>query len=88
MRNPLVLRAADLVAERPDGSADDIHFTEALAASIIGYASRPGELVLDPFAGYGTTMVVAERLGRRGIGSSSCRIISRSREAESASERG
>jgi len=68
VRNPLVLRAADLVAERPDGSADDIHFTEALAASIIGYASRPGELVLDPFAGYGTTMVVAERLGRRGIG--------------------
>ena len=65
---PVVLRAADLVAERPEGTADDIHFTEALAASIIGYASRPGDLVLDPFAGYGTTVVVAERMGRRAIG--------------------
>jgi len=65
---PIILRAADLVAERPAGTADDIHFTEALAASVIGYASRPGELVLDPFAGYGTTMTVAERMGRRGIG--------------------
>jgi DNA modification methylase len=64
----LVLRAADLVAERPEGTSDDIHFTEALAASVIGHASRPGDLVLDPFVGYGTTAVVAERLGRRAIG--------------------
>ena len=68
MTEPLILRAADLVAERPDGTADDIHFTEALAASVIGYASRPGDLVLDPFAGYGTTVTVAERMGRRAIG--------------------
>ena len=65
---PLILRAADLVAERPEGTADDIHFTEALAASVIGHASLPGELVLDPFAGYGTTVTVAERMGRRAIG--------------------
>jgi SAM-dependent methyltransferase len=65
---PLVLRSADLVAERPPGIADDIHFTEALAASVIGHASRPGELVLDPFAGYGTTLAVAARMGRRAIG--------------------
>jgi DNA modification methylase len=65
---PLILRAADLVAERPEGTADDIHFTEALAASVIGYASEPGELVLDPFAGYGTAVAVAERMGRRAIG--------------------
>jgi len=63
-----VLRAADIVAERPLGTADDIHFTEALAASVIGYASEPGDLVLDPFAGYGTTITVAERMGRRAIG--------------------
>ncbi len=66
--SPIVLRAADLVAERPEGTADDIHFTEALAASVIGHASRPGDLVLDPFAGYGTTVAVAERMGRRAIG--------------------
>ncbi len=68
MTAPLILRAADLLAERPEGTTDDIHFTEALAASVIGHASRPGELVLDPFAGYGTTLAVAERLGRRAIG--------------------
>jgi DNA modification methylase len=56
------------MAERPEGTADDIHFTEALAASVVGYASQPGDLVLDPFAGYGTTVTVAERMGRRAIG--------------------
>jgi DNA modification methylase len=65
---PLLLRAADLVAERPAGTADDIHFTKALAASVIGHASQPGDLVLDPFVGYGTTVTVAERMGRRAIG--------------------
>ena len=65
---PLTLRAADVVAERPPGTSDDIHFTEALAESVIGHASRPGDLVLDPFMGYGTTVAVAERMGRRAIG--------------------
>jgi DNA modification methylase len=56
------------VAERPEGTADDIHFTQALAESIVSYASQPGDLVLDPFAGYGTTLAVAVRIGRRAIG--------------------
>ena len=30
--------------------------------------SEPGDLVVDPFAGFGTTVVEAQRLGRRGIG--------------------
>lgn len=65
---PIVLRAADIAAERPSTTDDDIHFTEALAESVIAHASHPGDLVLDPFAGYGTTVAVAERLGRRAIG--------------------
>ena len=68
MNPPVLLRIADIVAERPAGTGDDIHFTEALAASVIGHASSPGDLVLDPFAGYGTTVAVAERMGRRAIG--------------------
>lgn len=48
--------------------SDDIHFTEALAASVIGHASHPGDVLLDPFAGYGTAVAVAERMGRRAIG--------------------
>lgn len=68
MRPPITLRAHDLIAERPSGVTDDIHFTEALAASVIRRASEPGDLVLDPFVGYGTTVAVATRLGRRAIG--------------------
>lgn len=68
MNPPIILRARDVEAERPEGTTDDIHFTEALAASVIGHASRTGDLVLDPFAGYGTTVTVAERMGRRAIG--------------------
>jgi DNA modification methylase len=65
---PLVLRASDIIAERPEGTEDDIHFTEALASSVIAHATKLGDLVLDPFAGYGTTVAVAERMGRRAIG--------------------
>jgi modification methylase len=41
---------------------------EALLARAILSASRPGDLVLDPFFGTGTTGAVAKRLGRRFIG--------------------
>jgi site-specific DNA-methyltransferase (adenine-specific) len=41
---------------------------EALLERIIRVASNPGELVLDPFAGSGTTLAAARRLGRRYLG--------------------
>jgi modification methylase len=41
---------------------------EALLARVIMAASRPDDLVLDPFCGTGTTGAVARRLGRRFIG--------------------
>lgn len=42
--------------------------TEALLARIIETASDPGDLILDPFAGSGTALAVAQKLGRRWIG--------------------
>lgn len=39
-----------------------------LVERIVKVASNPGDLVLDPFAGTGTTLVAAMRLGRRSIG--------------------
>src|SRR5436305_5940040 len=41
---------------------------EALLARVILSASRPDDLVLDPFSGTGTTGAVAKRLGRRFFG--------------------
>ncbi|HEY1190391.1 MAG TPA: site-specific DNA-methyltransferase [Gemmata sp.] len=41
---------------------------EAVLDRIIRVASAPGDLVLDPFAGSGTTLAVAKKLGRRYFG--------------------
>jgi len=41
--------------------------TEALLERILTTGSAPGDLVLDPFCGSGTTPAVAEKLGRRWI---------------------
>jgi DNA modification methylase len=50
---------------------DKLHSTqkpEALLERIIAASSNPGDLVLDPFSGTGTTAVVAKRLRRHYIG--------------------
>jgi DNA modification methylase len=41
---------------------------ESLAETYILAGSRPGNLVLDPFAGAGTTLATARKLGRRWLG--------------------
>ncbi len=59
-------------AERlKDGQGRKAHSTqkpEALLHRVILAASKPGDLVLDPFLGSGTTAAVAKRLRRRYIG--------------------
>lgn len=41
---------------------------EELLAAVIKTSSNPGDIILDAFAGSGTTLAVAEKLGRRWIG--------------------
>ncbi len=46
----------------------DTQKPEGLLERILGWASKPGDLVADFYCGSGTTLAVAERLGRRWIG--------------------
>lgn len=41
---------------------------EALLRRIVAASTNPGDIVLDAFAGAGTTLVAAEKLGRRWVG--------------------
>lgn len=59
---------AHLEAERPEGAREDVHFTQAVAESVVAAFSAPSEWVLDPFAGFGTTLLAAARLGRHCVG--------------------
>lgn len=38
-----------------------------LIEAMLRNSSRPGEIVIDPFAGSGSTLIACERLGRRCI---------------------
>jgi hypothetical protein len=42
----------------------DLRYPEELVATFLRQYTRPGDVVLDPFAGYGTTLVVAESMDR------------------------
>jgi site-specific DNA-methyltransferase (adenine-specific) len=52
----------------PENTDHPTQKPEKLLAKIILASSNPGEVVLDPFLGSGTTSVVAKKLGRRYVG--------------------
>lgn len=70
MRLPSEIRVtlAEYRSEQHADAEEDVHFTKALARTVIEHLSRPGDIVLDPFAGFGTTLVVAHELGRTAVG--------------------
>jgi hypothetical protein len=47
---------------------DDIRYAPALVQVFMEQYTQPGERIFDPFAGYGTTLVTAEALGREAYG--------------------
>jgi DNA modification methylase len=55
-------------ADQNRPSAKGISFPRALPERFIRQYTRPGEVVLDPFCGVGTTVRIAHELGRQGIG--------------------
>lgn len=52
-------------ASRPDHPCPK---PEPLMAELVALFTDPGEMILDPFAGSGTTLHAAKRLGRKAIG--------------------
>ncbi|WP_405058733.1 site-specific DNA-methyltransferase [Kribbella sp. NBC_01505] len=69
MKRVLNMSADQLAAERPGGAGFvDVHFTRAFVREIVEQYSSAGDVVLDPFAGYGTTLLVSQELGRTPIG--------------------
>jgi DNA modification methylase len=59
--------ATDLWAVKKVNPQGMLHLTEKpveLAARAIEYSSKPGENVLDPFGGSGSTLIAAEQTGR------------------------
>ncbi|GLY71684.1 TRM11 family SAM-dependent methyltransferase [Amycolatopsis taiwanensis] len=52
----------------PESTAHPAKMLPAVAAHAIGHYTQPGDLVLDPMCGIGTTLVEAVHAGRRAVG--------------------
>ena len=68
LRPYLFVEHDTVVAERHPSADEDVHFSRALVAAVLEDLTRPDDRVLDPFAGFGTTLRVAEAMGRRAVG--------------------
>jgi DNA modification methylase len=68
MKHVLQLSMADFRAEQLAAADDDDHFSEVLVRAVLEEYTAPGDRVLDPFAGFGTTLAVSETLGRIAVG--------------------
>ena len=62
------LMMMSMSADQNRPRANGISFPRALPERFIRQYTNPGDLVLDPFCGVGTTVRVAAELGRRAIG--------------------
>lgn len=71
-KNPLdpklAARYDDFIASRPPGADEDVHMLPDIVNHIIQRCSHRGDVILDPFAGYGTTLSRAIVQGRKAIG--------------------
>src|ERR1043166_6697826 len=63
-----ICAGAERLKDASGGKAHSTQKPESLLHRVIVASSKPGDVVLDPFFGTGTTGAVAKRLGRRFIG--------------------
>ena len=63
-----ICSGGERLKDEVDGKVHPTQKPEALLHRILNATTRPGDVVLDPFFGTGTTGAVAKKLGRRFIG--------------------
>ncbi|WP_420174372.1 DNA methyltransferase [Luteococcus sp. OSA5] len=66
--SPLTTTLRAFLEGSPPGSDEDVHMVPAIVDHVIERLSSPGDIVFDPFAGFGTTLERAVHLGRRAAG--------------------
>lgn len=66
---PGVLRSTSFSADKLSlDEVEDIHLPLSVAEAVLEATTTTGARVLDPFAGYGTTLLACENLKREGVG--------------------
>ena len=69
LKNPTDVWKISMVSgNSPERTDHPAQYPEELIERIVKVGTNPGDLVLDPFMGSGTTAVVAKRLGRQYVG--------------------
>lgn len=68
MKTFMLLENVHAVALPEEFRDDDIRYPDSLVEHFVRAYTEEGDTVFDPFAGYGTTLRVAEALGRSGYG--------------------
>jgi tRNA G10 N-methylase Trm11 len=68
MRTYLRLKNRQTRKLPPEFQDQDLRYPEELVATFLRKFTQPGDVVLDPFAGYGTTLLVAEAMERVAYG--------------------
>ncbi|MGO3834456.1 MAG: DNA methyltransferase [Microbacteriaceae bacterium] len=56
------------IAHRPAHADEDVHMHQVVTDHALKAFSEPGDLVFDPFAGFGTTLTRSLELGRSALG--------------------
>jgi site-specific DNA-methyltransferase (adenine-specific) len=73
--DPETARLGDVWRDPSPGAGHNFHLRQhpnekplSLMGNLVQLCSNPGDLVLDPFCGSGTTLVAAKAAGRRAVG--------------------
>lgn len=68
MRTLITLRNGDREPLPERFAGPDVRYTKALVQAFLEEYTEAGDVVFDPFAGFGTTLIVAEEIGREAWG--------------------